>query len=292
MTPCPISVLIPTLNEERNLPACLDSVAWADERIVFDSFSGDATEAIASARGARFVQRRFDDFSTHKNWALANLDFAHDWVLILDADERVTPELAAEIQTLMRAGPAHDGYYLARRIVWRGRWLRHGGRYPDWNLRLLRHAQGRYEHRLVHEHMQLDGHAGHLHHPLLHADDKGIERYIERHNHYSTLEAVEILRAGRGLTTAGALPATDRADGPRRRRALKLWAYRYLPLRPLFVFLFLYLLKLGFLDGRPGLDSALLRAIYEYQIDLKLRELRTPGSPLARRFHDLIDTPE
>ncbi|GAB6041438.1 glycosyltransferase family 2 protein [Endothiovibrio diazotrophicus] len=282
----PLSVLIPTKNEERNLPDCLASVAWAGERVVFDSLSDDRTVEIAEAHGARVVRRPFDNFSRHKNWALEQIDFAHPWVLLLDADERVTPALAEEIQRLFAAGePPCDGYYIAREILWRGRVLRHGGRYPDYNLRLLQVGRGRYEERLVHEHMILDGEAGYLQQPLSHDDDKGIERYIERHNHYSTLEAVEILReregAGEGLTP------DLRRRGPQRRRALKSWAYRHLPARPLFVFLYLYLLRLGFLDGRAGLDSALLRAIYEYQIDLKLIELGDPDSPLARRRRTL-----
>jgi len=284
MPPIPISVLIPTRNEERNLPACLESVAWAGERVVFDSLSDDRTLEIAAEHGARVVQRAFDDFARHKNWALDEIDFAHPWVLILDADERVTPALAEEIAALFAEGePACDGYYLARRIFWRGRWLRHGGRYPDYNLRLIRRGRGRYEQRRVHEHMVVEGPVGYLRHPLDHDDDKGIERYIERHNHYSTLEALEILRAEAGAAAEEIAPDLRRR-GPQRRRALKRWAYRWLPARPLFVFLYLYLFRLGFLDGRPGLDSALLRAIYEYQIDLKLRELRDPASPLARRW--------
>ena len=153
----PISVLIPTRNEERNLAACLESVAWAGERVVFDSYSDDRTLEIAAAHGARVVQRTFDNFSSHKNWALEHIDFAHPWVLILDADERVTPALAKEISALFVRGPQHNGYYLARKIIWRGRWLRYGGRYPDYNLRLIRHGYGRYEPRLVHEHMVVDG---------------------------------------------------------------------------------------------------------------------------------------
>lgn len=281
----PISVLIPTKNEERNLDACLESVAWAGERIVFDSHSDDRTLKIAHAHGARVVQRHFDNFSRHKNWALERIDFAHPWVLLLDADERVTPELAQEIETLLQGSPEYDGYYVAREIHWHGRKLRHGGRYPDYGMRLVRLGRARYEERLVHEHMVLEGSAGYLHHPLTHDDDKGIERYIERHNHYSTLEAVEILKERRG---AGAELTPDlRRRGPQRRRALKQWAYRHLPARPLFAFLYLYFIKLGFLDGRPGLDSALLRAVYEYQIDLKLREAEEPDSPFARRVREL-----
>lgn len=286
----PLSVVIPTRNEERNLPACLASVAWADDIVVFDSMSDDRTVEIAGAAGARVVQRVFDGFAAHKNWALDNIDFRHRWVLILDADERVTEALAAEIRAAIgrEGGPA--GYYVARKTVFGGVWMRHGGVYPDYNLRLLQRGCGRYEDRLVHEHVILDGPAGYLEAPLLHEDDKGLERYVDRHNRYSTLEAVEVLRAE--AATGGAaqrLNGSLRARGPQRRRALKSFAARWLPLRPLWVFAYMYVVKGGFLDGRMGLRYAALRMGYEYLTDLKVMELRKPGSPLRAQYRGYLD---
>ncbi|MGB0720780.1 MAG: glycosyltransferase family 2 protein [Gammaproteobacteria bacterium] len=281
----PLSVLIVTLNEERNLPACLDGVAWADDIVVFDSHSTDATVEIARARGARVVQRVFDDFSSHRNWALNHVDFAHEWVLLLDADECVTDELAKEIRSVLEGGTTHDAFMLRFRFVWRGRWLKHGARHPVWGVRLLRVGRGSYENRLVHEHIVVSGSVGRLRHFLHEDDDKGLERYIDRHNHYSTLEAVEVARARRGHVNVG----VRLLGGPARRRALKNWAYRYVPARPLFVFLYVYFMRLGFLDGRGGFESAMLRAIYEFQIDLKLRELAVRGSPLEHRWRDYIE---
>ncbi len=280
-----LSVLIPTKNESRNLPACLDSVAWADERVVLDSYSTDNTIAIAASKGARVVQREFDNFSSHKNWALREIEFKNPWLFILDADERVTPELRDEIEQLFVNQPKHEGYYIPRLIRWCGRPLRRGGRYPDYNLRLFKLGSGFYEQRLVHEHLVLKGSAGYLENPIDHDDDKGIERYFDRHNHYSSLEAMEVLNS---QSQSGDLTANLFRNGPQRRRALKLWAYRYLPARPLFVFVFMYIFKLGFLDGRAGFESAVLRAIYEYQIDLKLRELKNPCSPLAQKRRQLL----
>ena len=141
----PVSVLICTKNEERNLGACLESVSWADDCVVLDSYSDDDTVNIARRGGARVVQREFDNFSAHKNWALDNIDFRHDWILIVDADERVTPDLAREIAAIVSGSPPHHGYYVARQNWFAGTWIRHGGWYPDWNLRLLRRGQGRYE---------------------------------------------------------------------------------------------------------------------------------------------------
>jgi len=283
----PLSVLIPTRNEERNLAACIGSVAWADDIVVLDSGSTDRTADIARELGARIVEREFDDFSTHKNWALAQIDFRNGWILLLDADERITPGLADEIRAVVGSagtdGPA--GYYLARRTVFAGRWLRHGGVWPDYNLRLLRRGHGRYEDRAVHEHMMLDGPAGYFREPLLHDDDKGLERFFERHNTYTSLEAVEIVRARRkGGAGRAVLRGDLAARGPARRRALKTFAQRWLPFRPLCVFLYMYVLRAGFLDGRAGFRYAVLKMFFEYQIALKVIELGEPGSPLARRY--------
>lgn len=288
----PVSVLIPTLNEERNLPGCLDSVAWADEIVVFDSHSTDGTAGIAKAAGARVITRDFDSFAAHKNWALDNIDFRNGWVLLLDADERVIPLLADEIRDAVGRDSGPVGYYIARQTMFAGKWLRHGGVWPDYNLRLLRLGHGRYEDRLVHEHMILDGPAGYLNGHLLHDDDKGIERFFDRHNHYTSLEAVEIVRARTRPAADG-----DRLDGnlfrkgPARRRALKSFAQRYLPFRPLCVFLYMYLFKLGILDGRAGLRYALLKMFFEYQIVLKVKELGDRSAPLYCRWRDYLDRP-
>ncbi len=285
----PVSVLVCTKNEARNLKACLESVAWAGDLVVLDSGSDDDTVNIARRLGARVVQRPFDNFSAHKNWALDNLDFAHDWVLILDADERVSPALAREIAAAVARPGEVCGYYLARQNFFCGKWIRHGGWFPDYNLRLLKLGRGRYESRLVHEHVLLDGPAGYLENPLAHDDYKGLERYFDRHNLYSSLEAVEAARIIRAAgQPARSLPAALRTRGPERRRFLKNLAYRYLPARALIKFLWMYLLRLGFLDGRVGCRYCLLHAFYEYQVSLKLEELRDLNSPISEKYRDLL----
>ncbi len=284
----PVSVLICTKNEERNLKSCLESVAWAGDIFVLDSFSDDDTVNIARELGARVVQREFDNFSTHKNWALDHLEFAHDWVLIVDADERVSPALAREIAAAVARPGEVCGYYLARQNFFCGKWIRHGGWYPDYNLRLLKRGRGRYESRLVHEHVLLDGPAGYLENPLIHHDYKGIERYFERHNVYSSLEAVEASRTLTAPQAPQGLPAWLWAKGPERRRFLKNLAYRYLPARSLFKFIWMYLIKLGFMDGRLGFRYCLLHTFYEYQVSLKLVELQDPNSPLAQKYRDRL----
>lgn len=283
----PLSVLICTKNEERNLGACLESVSWADDCIILDSYSDDETVNIARERGVRVVQRTFDNFSAHKNWALDHLDFRYDWILIVDADERVTPDLAREISALVNGSPQNNGYYLPRQNWFAGTWIKHGGKYPDWNLRLLKRGRGRYEARLVHEHVLLEGPPGHLKNPLIHYDYKGIERYFDRHNVYSSLEAVEVNRTLREPGHPEVLAADFWAKGPEHRRFLKNLAYRYLPGRPLFKFIWMYFFKLGFLDGRMGFRYCLLQSIYDYQISLKLEELRDPQSPISQKYKDI-----
>lgn len=287
LTPCP-SILVPTRNEERNLPACLKSVAWCDDVVVFDSFSSDATVSLAEQQGARVVQRTFDNFASHKNWAISHVEFRHEWILILDADERITPELAHEIQALLTSSPRENGFYVARQNWFAGHWIRHGGWYPNWNLRLFRRGKAQYEPRIVHEHMVVEGEAGFLKNPLVHYDYKGIERYIERHNTYSSMEAVEVFRTLHGKKESNTLKGLLWARGPERRRFLKNLAYRYLPARSFLKFLWMYIIQLGFLDGRAGFRYCLLHSIYEYQISLKLLELSDPKSAMTEKYSSYL----
>ncbi len=287
----PVSVIVPTRNEERNLETCLSCLANFDEVIVFDSFSTDRTVEIADKFGATLVRREFDNFSEHKNWALTNIPFQNEWILIVDADERVESGLAEEIrQVVSKNDPVMDGYYIARKNMLGGVWIRHGGWYPDYQLRLFRRGKTRYESRIVHEHVLLDGNAGYLSGHLLHQDNKGIERYFDRHNTYSSMEAVEAYRALKTLgSSSGQIRPSVLSKGPERRRHLKLLAYRYLPFRSLFKFFWMYVFRGGFLDGRIGFRFCLLHTFYEYQISLKLEELADPDSQLRKKYRNYID---
>jgi len=289
----PVSVIIPTRNEERNLPKTLRAIeGWAQEVLVLDSFSDDRTCEIARENGASVVQHEFESFSAQKNWALDNLPFRTEWVFFLDADERPTPALKAEIAgELGDPGRSIDGFYVGRQNIFMGKWIRHGGWYPNWNLRLFKHHVGRYEDRIVHEHVILQGRVGYLVHPLLHDDYKGLERYFDRHNVYSSMEAVEVFRFLDGTGGENLQPSFWRR-GPERRRLLKQLAYRYLPCRPLIKFLWMYFARAGFLDGRAGFRYCLLQTFYEYQVSLKLMELRSSdSSPLLRYQPRTVETP-
>jgi glycosyltransferase involved in cell wall biosynthesis len=252
-------------------------VPWADEVIVFDSFSRDGTLDIAEKFGVKVVQRQFDNFSKHKNWALDNLPLRNEWVFQLDADERVPEDLAREIDGIVRSGaPPFDGYYVGRRIYFMGKWARHGGFYPNYSMRFFRHRLGRYEDRVVHEHIILNGRVGYLRSDMIHQDRRLLDRYFDRHNVYSTMEAQEVVRLlnqARGETISSRLFVR----GPESRRLLKELAYRYLPCRALFKFFWMYLIQGGFLDGRLGFRYSVLQMFYEYQVSLKALEFTTAG---------------
>ncbi|MDQ3810223.1 MAG: glycosyltransferase family 2 protein [Chloroflexota bacterium] len=270
----PLSVLVPTLDEELNLPECLDSVAWADQVFVVDSFSHDRTVELAWERGAHVVQHAFESYSRQKNWALDTLPIRHGWVLIVDADERVTPPLRAEIEGLLAGEPTCAGYYINRRFIFLNTWIRHAGWYPSWNLRLFRHGLGRYEDRDVHEHVVLDGPAGYLRHDLLHLDRRPLEAFIARHNRYSTLEAAARHRAATSPPDRARLRAALFGAPVERKRFLRERVWPGVPAKPLVLFLYMYVARRGFLDGRAGLALCLFHAFQEFMVGLKLAELR------------------
>ncbi|MGI9149139.1 MAG: glycosyltransferase family 2 protein [Chloroflexota bacterium] len=276
----PLSVLVPTLDEELNLQACLNSVAWADEVFVVDSFSHDRTVAMARENGAQVVQHAFESYSRQKNWALDTLPWRNDWVLIVDADERVTPELRTEIETVLAHADC-DGYYLNRRFIFLGAWIRHAGWYPSWNLRLFRHRLGRYDDREVHEHLVLNGRAGYLHHDLLHLDRRGLEAFVARHNRYSTLEAAARFKAERDAPDRARLPVSLMASPIQRKRFLRERVWPWVPGKPLALFVYMYVLRRGFLDGRAGIALCIFHAFQEFMVGLKLAELRRLSSLLT-----------
>lgn len=266
-----ISVLILTRNEQQDLPACLASVAWSDDIHVFDSFSTDDTVAIARAAGAHVHQRVFDDYATHRGAALSEIPFKHPWVFLLDADERPTPELSAE---MLRAVATEDqttsGYRLRRRDFLFGTWLKHAQISPFY-VRLVRPERARYT-RAINEVVEVDGHIADLTSPLDHYPfSKGIAHWVAKHNVYSTMEAELIFRQ-QGLRDPSLRTAIADPDFHQRRLHQKAIFYR-LPGRPILKFLYMVFIRGAILDGRAGLTYALLQSFYEYLIVLKTNEL-------------------
>ncbi len=266
-----ISVLIPTKNEEQDLPACMESVSWSDDIHVYDSHSTDGTLDIARAAGAHITQRHFDNWSSHQNWGLANIAFRHPWVLHIDADERVTPDLAASIQRAVENPGDNVAFRIRRRDFWGERWLKHV-QTSSYYLRLIRPERMRYE-RLVNPVSIPDGPVGELAGYLDHFPfSKGMAHWLRRHNSYSTLEAQQIMK-NRGVNQPFSLSqAFFGKDFNQRRFHQKELFYR-MPARPFLKFLLLYVGKRGFLDSRAGFQYAVLQSFYEYMIILKTIEL-------------------
>lgn len=267
----PVSVMVFTLNEALHLPACLGSLAWCDDVIVVDSFSTDATEEIAQAAGARFLQHPFSGFGDQRNWALDHGAPKHEWILILDADERVPPELVDEFRArLQDASPDLGAFRLRRRFHLWGRWLRHSSLYPTWVVRLVRRGRVRYVNRGHAETQEVEGRTGDLAHDLIDENLKGLEEWFERQNRYSTQEAAfELAQEAAPFDAAGLFAR----DGLRRRAALKRAAAR-LPCRPALYFFYAYLLRGGFLDGRDGFAFCMMKAMYQRMVAVKKYDLR------------------
>ena len=277
-----VSVLILTKNEQQDLPGCLDSVRWCDDVHVYDSGSTDDTVAIAQAQGARVTARTYADHSApfggdeaaHRTWGLRHIPFQHPWVLMLDADERCTPELMQAIAAMLASQDGHAAYRIQRRDHFLGTWIRHVTPSP-FNIRLIQPQAVHYE-RIINPVTVVHGSVGELdahfnHYPF----SKGLSHWFAKHNGYSSFEARHIVDGGRTGDAFSWRLALFAPDANERRRHQKALYYR-LPMRPLVMFLGLYIGKRGFLDGRAGLVYATLRAIYEYMIVLKTEELRRP----------------
>ncbi|CAH0351565.1 glycosyltransferase family 2 protein [Aquabacterium sp. CECT 9606] len=278
-----VSVLILTKNEQHDLPGCLHSVGWSDDVHVLDSGSTDSTVALAQAQGATVTVRSYPgsaapfggDEAAHRNWGLRNIAFKHQWLLLLDADERATPELVASIQAMLSA-PGHcAAYRVHRRDYFLGTWIKHVTPSP-FNIRLIKPAAVHYE-RIINPITVVDGAVGEMdahfdHFPF----SKGMSHWFAKHNDYSTFEAKHIVSkrlSDQKFSWAKALFAKDINE----RRMHQKGIYYQLPLRPLVMFLGLYVGKRGFLDGRAGFVYAVLRAIYEYMIVLKVTEQGLPA---------------
>jgi glycosyltransferase involved in cell wall biosynthesis len=265
-------VLILTLNEQVNIVRCLTSVAWSDDVLVLDSFSDDGTVDLARKLGARVHQRAFDNFASQRNYAHEHLGFKHGWVLHLDADEEVPPALRDEIGIAINNSD-YDAYRIAPKLIFLGRWLRFSGLYPSYQVRLGRTDRLRFQ-QVGHGQREVLApdsigtlKESYLHHGL----SKGLADWIERHNRYSTDEAMVAVEAGGRSAQNGARLFSR--DPTSRRRAFKQVSSA-LPFRPALRFLYMYVIRLGFLDGRAGWTYCRMMAIYEYWTVLKIRELR------------------
>lgn len=263
------SILILTKDEEVNIRACLDSVAWCDDVVVLDSGSRDRTRDLASARGARVFARAFDDFGAQRNHALDHIVFEHAWVFHLDADERFNEALRAECEEVI-AADRHSAYFVANRLIFMGRWIKHSSQYPYPQVRFVKIGEARFA-KSGHgqrEETAARG-AGYLTTPYDHLNfSKGISDWVDRHNRYSSEEAGAAVDPDGGGAGDSAFFGSDPLA---RKRARKQFHAR-LPARWLCKFLYLYVWKRGFLDGYPGFAYCVLNGFYDFLIAVKIRE--------------------
>jgi glycosyltransferase involved in cell wall biosynthesis len=277
----PISVVVLTYNEERNLGPCLASVSHLmGETFVVDSGSSDGTVDVAGRYGARVVTHGFETHAKQWNWALRGLPFSYEWALCLDADQRVTRELAHEIAERFGRGPTSemDGFYIRRRQVFRGRWIRHGGYYPKYMLKLVRHDRAWCdENELLDFRLYVKGATGRLRHDLIEANEKesDISFWIVKHDRFASLQAEEEIRRASSGTVWSVTPSLF-GTPDQRILWMKQWWYRMpLYVRPFFYFFYRYVVRLGFLDGKDGFIFHFLQGFwYRLLVDIKLDERR------------------
>lgn len=267
-----ISVVILTLNEELNLPRCLDGVSWCDDVLIVDSFSSDATLQIAAQRGARVVQRAFDNFAAQRNFALEHCELKYEWIFHLDADEVMTPELSAEILQCINV-TNKDAYRVSSKLMFDNKFLRHAGLFPWYQVRLGRRDKLRFVQVGHGQREQLPENAiGTLKNSLLHFPfAKGLQDWIEKHKRYAAAEAQQNV-CGHSDKDFRILDLVSSATDRRRRAAKKI--FNRLACRPTIRFIYMYLLRGGILDGKAGFTYCRLLAWYERLIVLKEREIR------------------
>jgi glycosyltransferase involved in cell wall biosynthesis len=266
-----IDIMIPTLNEASHIAETVRNARALGDVYVLDSLSTDGTQKLARDAGAIVIEHPFENYSRQKNWGLDNLPFKGKWVFILDADERITPPLCEEVLRAAADPAACAGYYVNRVVIFMGREIRHGGLYPSWNLRFFRRGACRYEDRAVHEHMVCSGATGYLKHEMLHIRRESISEYIAKHIRYADMESDEWLKARLGK--GGAAKAQSLFPSLQGyRQWLRREAWPRMPMKPVLRFLYMYVFRLGVLDGRPGLHLAMLMASYEYMISLLYKD--------------------
>jgi glycosyltransferase involved in cell wall biosynthesis len=280
----PVSVIVAARNEEKNLPRCLEALRNVGEVYVIDSESVDATSEIARSFGAKVVQFHYQGgWPKKRQWAMENLALAFDWILLIDADEALTPELQEEIRRAIE-DPRVSGYSISLRIYFLGHSLRHGDA-NFWKLCLFRKGKGRYECRLreqnssmadmeVHEHVVVEGPTLRLENPLIHHNLESLSRYIQKHDEYSNWESRVLLR---GEENSADLPPALFGSQAQRRRWLKKKLYG-VPGSPALLFVYRYFLRGGWMDGIPGLIYCGFQAVQMFHTKAKIYELEAKMS--------------
>jgi glycosyltransferase involved in cell wall biosynthesis len=280
-----INIMIPTLNESAVIRDTVLSSLKVGPVIVLDSLSTDGTQQIAREAGATVIEHKFEGYAAQKNWGLDHLPFTPncEWVFILDADERITPGLREELLQTIARKDAADGYFVNRVVLFMGRAIRHGGLYPSWNLRFFRKGKCRYEDRSVHEHMVCDGPSDYLRDEMIHIRSESVHEWIKKHIRYADLESDEWVKLKHGQE-AGAQAGRLFTSILKYRQYLRREVWPRTPFKPFMRAVYMYLIRLGVLDGVPGMHLAVFMSAYEYMIELMYRDklARIQTGELAR----------
>ena len=269
-----IAVIILTYNEELNIAQALESVqGWARQIFVLDSYSTDRTLEIAGRFPCTIVQNGFDDYSKQRNFALERLPITSGWVFFLDADEWIPRELKEEISTLVASNPPENGFFVKWRLLWMGQWIRRGY-YPTWILRLFRFGKARCEDRSVNEHLVVEGAVGYLKNDFIHEDHKGVTDWIAKHNVYATQEALGLFNKAGSDQQINVRFWGSQAE---RKRWLRYRLWNNLPplVRPILYFIYRYIFRGGFLDGKMAFAYHFLQGLwFPMLIDIKYLEMK------------------
>ena len=283
-----LAVIILTYNEEENITQALDSVVgWASEVFILDSFSKDKTLDIAKKYDCHIVQNKFEDFAKQRNFALDNLPISCEWVLFLDADEWLLDAIKREISDCIAGHPPENGFYLNRRFIWMGSWIKRGY-YPIWTLRLFRYAHGRCEDRAVNEHLIVDGAIGYLKNDYMHEDKKNVSDWIGKHIDRARREALELFNT-RTAEEYQEVEAELFGTQEKRKRWLRYNVWNKLPplIRPIFYFIYRYIFAGGFLDGRNAFTYHFLQALwFPMLIDIMYIEMKRNNSLDANKLRE------
>ncbi len=274
----PITVIILTYNEEVHIERCIKNVIdWADEVIVLDSFSKDKTVEIAKRLSAKVFFREFENYANQRNYAIKELPIKNEWIMFLDADEYLTEELKEEISETLTKTDC-DGFYLKRRFYFWGKWIKHGGYYPTWILRLFKRDKC-YVDRAINEHFNVEGNIGYLKNDFVDDNIKGINEWIIKHNKYASFEAEELanFRNNKTYNLNNDFGKYWGSQAQRKRWIKeKVWNPLMPPLvRPFIYFFYRYIIRLGFLDGKQGLIYHFLQGLwFQFIIDVKYLEMK------------------
>ncbi len=289
----PVSVIILTFNEERNIRTTIESVVgWAEDVFLVDSISTDRTVEIAAEFGVKVFCNPWKNYATQFNWALENLPLKTEWIMRLDADEKVMPELRAELEEkLPRMNDGVTALYVKRRVLFMGKWMKRGGYYPVWLLRLWRKGCASCEERWMDEHMKHEGGATlFLENDIVDDNRNNLHWWIAKHNGYATREAIDMLLVERGVTRSD-VSASLRGSQEQKKRWVKEQLYARMPLflRPCLYFLYRYMFKLGLLDGREGLIWHFLQGFwYRFLVDAKIYEIKRKMAGQGIDFIEVI----